>query len=233
MGADARLEELAGRYGLPAGAADRLRALLDLVAASPVSLTSVRDVDRAVEVHVADSLTGLVVDAVRTAGSLADLGPGAGFPGLVLAIARPEMRVTLVESVGRKAEFLASALAALAIPNARVVASRAEDWREGRATQDVVTARALAPLTTLVEYAAPLLTVGGSLVAWKGPAGAGEVADARAAAAATGMSSDIESVDLARGVAEARTLYVVSKVSSTPAGFPRRAGMARKRPIEA
>ena len=133
----------------------------------------------AVDVHVADSLTGLLVPAVRDADSIADLGSGAGFPGLVLAVALPAATVTLVESVGRKAAFLADAAARWSSQTSSSSPARAEEWADGRDTQAVVTARALAPLTALVEYAAPLLRHAGVLVAWKGPAGAGEDAGRR------------------------------------------------------
>ncbi len=230
-----RLEELSGLYDLPADAVDRLGRLLGLVAAAPISITSVRSADEAVEVHVADSLTGLLVPELREAGSVADLGSGGGFPGLVLAVALPGARVTLVESVSKKATFLERAARELGLRNVATSPVRAEDWAAGEGTQDVVTARALAPLATLVEYAAPLLSDEGTLVAWKGPGAASEEVDGRAAADVLGMSAP-EPFDVprpsVRGEGE-RRLYVSSKVSRTPAGYPRRAGMARKRPIRA
>ncbi len=230
-----RLDSLAEQYALPAGAADQLAVLLGLVAASPHGLTAVREPEKAVEVHVADSLAGLQIPAVAAADAIADLGSGAGFPGLVLAAALPETAVTLVESVAKKAAFLREAVAELGLSNAAVVADRAEAWDLGRGSQAVVTARALAPLTALVEYAAPLLRVGGSLVAWKGPGATEEETDGAAAALRLGMSPP-EAVPVAEGAVTGvgeRYLYVSLKLSTTPSGFPRRAGMARKRPIQA
>ena len=127
-----------------------------------------RDPDAAVDVHVADSLTAL--PQLDSATAVADIGSGAGFPGLVIAIARPDLAVDLIESVSRKCDFMRSAAADLGLQNARVVHSRAEDWagQEGRERYDAVLARAVAPLASLVEYAAPLLTAGGRLIAWKG-----------------------------------------------------------------
>lgn len=237
MGVPERLNSLAERYSLPTGAAERLALLLTLVHASPISLTTVRDPELAVDVHIADSLIGLLVPEVRAAASIADLGSGAGFPGLVLAVASPASTVTLVESVGKKAAFLTEASEKLELANVVVVAARVEDWADGCDTQAVVTARAVAPLTTLVEYAAPLLRADGLLVAWKGPAGASESADGAAAAARLGMSPpthfplqpNVHAPESTRNT----HLYVSSKVSSTPDGYPRRAGMARKRPIRA
>jgi 16S rRNA (guanine527-N7)-methyltransferase len=138
-----------------------------------------------------------------------------------------------VESVGRKCAFLAGAVGKLGLGNVEVVHARAEEWPEGIGAHDLVVARALAPLAVLVEYAAPLLEIGGALVAWKGRAESAEEADATAAAAALGMTTPeaipVQPFDRARD----RYLYLTSKVSSTPARFPRRPGMARKRPIQA
>lgn len=224
----ARLEELAAAYGVPPAGAEALERVLDLVAADDTAPTTVREPARAVDVHVADSLSGLDLDPVRTAGTIADLGAGAGFPGLALAAALPDTRVSLVESVGRKCAFLERAIAAAGLANVDVVCRRAEEWR---ATVDVVTARALAPLAVIAEYAAPLLAVGGTLVAWKGARDEREEADAAAAAEVLGL----EGREVRRVApfpdAEQRHLHVYSKVTETPSRFPRRSGMARKRPL--
>jgi 16S rRNA (guanine527-N7)-methyltransferase len=152
---------------------------------------------------------------------------------LVLAIALPDARVALVESVARKCAFLRRAAEELALGNAELVCGRAEAWPEGLGSHDLVTARALAPLSVLVEYAAPLLEIGGHLVAWKGRLEAVEAADGRAAAAALEMSEPAAiAVSPFEGAGE-RYLYLNSKVSSTPAKYPRRIGIARKRPIRA
>jgi 16S rRNA (guanine527-N7)-methyltransferase len=226
-----RIAELADRYGLPASAADRLALLLELVVEEPSSITAVRDPAQGVDVHVADSLVALEVPEVRDARRIADLGSGGGFPGLVLAIAVPDARVALVESVGRKVAFLRGAIERLELANAEAVQARAEAWPEGIGAHDLVTARALAPLAVLVEYAAPLLAIGGSLVAWKGARDHAEEADGHAAAAALGMGQlQMRPVTPFEGARD-RHLYVSSKVSSTPPGYPRRPGMARKRPI--
>jgi 16S rRNA (guanine527-N7)-methyltransferase len=228
-----RLAELARRYALPAGAAERLGVLLDLLEAEPSAITTVRDPADGVDVHIADSLVALELPEVRQARRIADLGSGGGFPGLVLAIALPDAQVALVESVGRKVAFLRGAIERLGLVNAEAIQARAEDWPAGIGAHDLVTARALAPLSVLVEYAAPLLALRGRLAAWKGARDAAEEADGRVAAQRLGMTEP-----LARSVqpfqsARARTLYLSSKVSSTPRGFPRRPGIARKRPIRA
>jgi 16S rRNA (guanine527-N7)-methyltransferase len=226
-----RLAELADRYGLRASAADRLALLLELVAAEPSSITAVRDPAQGVDVHVADSLVALELPEVRDARRIADLGSGGGFPGLVLAIVLPDARVGLVDSVGRKVAFLRGAIEQLGLANAEAIQARAEAWPEGIGEHDLVTARAVAPLAVLVEYAAPLLATGGSLVAWKGARDRAEEADGAAAAAALGMGElQVRPVAPFREARD-RHLYLSSKVSSTPPGYPRRPGMARKRAI--
>jgi 16S rRNA (guanine527-N7)-methyltransferase len=228
-----RLEALEARYGLPAGATERFAALLELVAAEPAAITSVREPERGVDVHVGDSLVALEVDAMRAASRVADVGAGGGFPGLVLAIAVPGARVALVESVERKCAFLRRAAAALALSNVAVVNARAEAWSAGLGVHDLVTARALARLPVVLEYAAPLLAVDGTLVAWKGRRDPAEEADAAAAAALLGMSPPAPLPVRPFAGADDRHLYVSSKVGSTPNGYPRRPGMARKRPLRA
>jgi 16S rRNA (guanine527-N7)-methyltransferase len=229
----ARLDELASRYGLPSAAPGQLATLLELVAAEPSAITSIRSPTEGVDIHVADSLVALDVPAVRSAHRIADLGSGGGFPGLVLAVALPGAHVALVESVTRKCAFLARATEALGLSNVAVVAARAEAWPAGLGGHDLVTVRALAPLTVLVEYAAPLLKVGGHLAAWKGRVEATEAADGAAAAEALGMSEPVAVPVVPFAGARGRSLYVNSKVRATPAGYPRRPGIARKRPIEA
>jgi 16S rRNA (guanine527-N7)-methyltransferase len=232
---DARafLDDLAARLALPTGAAASLDALLKVVATDEEAPTTVTAPVEAARVHVQDSLDGLQAAAVREAAAIADLGAGAGFPGLVLAVALPRAHVTLVESAGRKCAFMRRAAEAAGISNADVVHARAEEWVQGLAAQDVVTARALAPLTTLVEYAAPLLRVGGTLVAWKGRRDPAEEADGAAAADETGLSeAEIVRIPPREG-ADERHLYLYSKVRDTPDRYPRRPGIARKRPIQA
>jgi 16S rRNA (guanine527-N7)-methyltransferase len=228
-----RLIALAERYALPPTAPGRLETLLDLVAAAPVSITAVRDPADGVDVHVADSLIALDLEPARAAGRVADLGSGGGFPGLVLAVARPEARFALVESVQRKCTFLERAAGAVGLANVEVVHARAEEWRDGLAANDLVTVRAVAPLPVLVEYAAPLLAVGGALVAWKGRRDLAEEADGVAAARALAMEPPVARRVEPFDTAGERHLYVSLKVGSTPNGYPRRPGMARKRPIGA
>ena len=225
-----RLAELGERWGLDGRQLRTISDLLDLLAADQHAPSTVRG-SAAVDVHIADSLSALALEPVRQAESVADLGSGAGFPGVVLAVALPRARVALVESAARKCEFLERLVSTLEIVNARVVNARAEAWPQGLGAQDLVVARALAPLAVLCEYAAPLLGPGGTLVAWKGEVGAAEAESAERAAEILGLQSEgaVRSAPYAGSVAH--HLHVFRKVAPTPAGYPRRPGVARKRPL--
>src|ERR1035437_10176292 len=141
-GAPPRLEELTRKYGLTARQRDQLARLLSILERDERAPTAVRSHEQAVDVHIADSLVALEVEVVRSAATIADLGAGAGFPGLALAIALSASDLRLVESQRRKCEFLRGVLAEVGVENARVVCERAEEWGEGEGQHDVVTARA-------------------------------------------------------------------------------------------
>jgi 16S rRNA (guanine527-N7)-methyltransferase len=166
---------LCRRFGLSAGSDEQIRLLLEALAAEADPHTSVSRPAQALDVHVADSLSGLEAgDALTSARRIADVGAGAGFPGLALAIALPGAEVDLIESTGRKAAMISRLAQAARLENARAVHARAEEWAAtppaaggGAEAYDGVVARAVAALPVLVEYAAPLLRVGGALVEWK------------------------------------------------------------------
>ena len=228
--AEAGVERLLLAHALPSALAERLQRLLDLLASSDAP-TAVHDPQRALDVHLADALAGLAVSELREARRIADIGSGAGLPGLPLALALPDARVLLVESQRRKCAFLDGAVAALGLTNAEVVCARVEEL--GDRDFDAVTARALAALPVLCEYAAPLLVEGGVLVAWKGAVDTAEEADGVAAAAALGLQPEaVLPVEPYAG-SERRTLHVLRKIAPTPPGYPRRPGMAVKRPLRA
>jgi 16S rRNA (guanine527-N7)-methyltransferase len=230
--ADAAVSALLRRHRVSTDAAEALSVLLDLLG-RPEAPTSVHDAERVIDVHIADSLAGLEIVELRTAGLIADLGAGAGLPGLVLAAVLPDTRVVLVEAATRKCDFLRSAIAAMGLENAEVVWARAEEWSDGIGRCDVVCARALAALPVLAEYAAPLLRERGVLVAWKGAVSDDEAADADAAAAHLGLATDEVRPVVPFPGSGRRTLHVLRKVSPTPARYPRRPGMATKRPLSA
>jgi 16S rRNA (guanine527-N7)-methyltransferase len=227
------LAELGSRYSLDSSAVEQLDRLLDALADEVDPPTTVRDPRAAVDQHIADSLSGLEVEALRSAQRIADLGSGAGFPGLPLAIALSEASLDLVESTRRKCDVIERLAAAAGVRNARAVPLRAEELAagEGRGAYDVVTARALAPLVVLVEYGAPLLREGGVLVAWKGSPDPGEELAGDAAAEIVGLRRDaVRNVRPFEGTLNLN-LYVYSKVRSTPNRFPRRPGAGAKRPL--
>jgi 16S rRNA (guanine527-N7)-methyltransferase len=229
------LDAISAAHGLPDGAAEQLGALLGALAAEPDPHTTVSDPDRAVDMHIRDSLSALEFDQVRTATAIADIGAGPGFPGLPLAVALPLARVDLIESAARKCAVIDRLANAAGLANPRSVHARVEDWARGdaRESYDLATARAVAPLAVLLEYAAPLLAVGGTFIAWKGARDMGEESAAVTAAAELGLepleSRQVTPYPGARGL----HLHLYSKVRETPARFPRRAGMAAKRPLVA
>jgi 16S rRNA (guanine527-N7)-methyltransferase len=228
-----RLAALRERFDLPEEAVPALKALLELIATDAFAPTTITEPGTAVDAHVADALVALELDEVRSAVRIADLGSGAGFPGLVLAAALPQARVALVESSTKKCAFLSGAAEAMGLANVEAVPARAEEWEAGMGACDLVTARAVAPLNVLVEYAAPLLAPGGALVAWKGRRDAREEADGDAAAAATGLAPAVVRAVRPWDGAEHLHLHLYLKVGSTPNRYPRRPGMASKRPIRA
>ncbi len=209
----------------------KLETVLELLAEERASVSSVVD-ERAWRVHVADSLTGLEVPGLREAERIADVGAGAGFPGLALAVALPSAQVDLIESVGRKCEFMRRAAETAGIVNASVLNTRSEDWaaREGREAYDVVTARAVGRLSTLAELASPLLKPNGALIAWKGRRDDGEERQLESAAEALAMRPEAILDVGDRAGSEHRHLHVARKIGPTPGNLPRKPGIAKKRP---
>jgi len=212
--------------------------LLEALAAEPDPHTTVSAPAEALDAHVADSLSGLAVGDLGRARRIADVGAGTGFPGLALAIALPRAGVDLIESAGRKAAVIGRLAQAAELSNARAVTARAEDWGRtpaalggGGEAYDAVVARAVAALPVLVEYAAPLLRERGVLIAWKGARASDEEGAGAAAAAAVGLAPEgVLRVEPFEGARD-RHLHVFRKIAPTPERFPRRAGMAVKRPL--
>jgi 16S rRNA (guanine527-N7)-methyltransferase len=225
------LEALGGRYRLSQDQLAQLHAILLELQSDEQAPTTVTEIDEAIDVHLADSLTALEIGEVAQAGRIADIGSGAGFPGLALAIALPDAEVSLVESQGRKCQYLERTCVAARVENANVVSARVEEWREGVARNDVVLARALAPQPVVLEYAAPLLSPGGLLVDWRGRRNTEGEAAAHHAAGLLGMRlREVRRTEPYEGALH-HHLHVYEKVAGTPARFPRRVGVARKRPL--
>jgi 16S rRNA (guanine527-N7)-methyltransferase len=191
----------------------RLERWLDELLETP-GLTAIAERDEAHRVHVKGSLAALP-HVARFEGPIVDVGSGGGSPGLPLAAALPDREVTLLEANARKAAFLERMAAGF--PNVRVIRGRAEEQEID--TYGVAVARALAPPPVALEWCLPLVRMGGGAVLYAGPT-ADPDAVARAAA------------KLGGGVPEvAAGVIVIPKIAPTPPGFPRRPGMARKRPL--
>jgi len=210
---------------------EKLQIVLDLLAQERASVSSVVD-QRAWQVHVEDSLTGLEVPELRAATRIADIGAGAGFPGLVLAVALPKAHIDLIESVGRKCDFIRRAAEAAEIPNTTALNARSEDIAKTKArdSYDAVTARAVGRLSTLAELASPLLKPNGFLIAWKGKRDPEEEQQLLNASDSLAMHPE-QVLDVGdRAGSKHRHLHIVRKTGPTPANLPRNPGIAKKRP---
>jgi 16S rRNA (guanine527-N7)-methyltransferase len=200
-----------------------------------VNLTSIVDYEGVQVKHFLDSLSCLqVLDALSPDAKCIDIGAGAGFPGLPLKIARPPMRLTLLESVRKKVAFLEQVVDELGLRGVEVVRERAEDLGRQpthRERHDVAVSRAVGHLATLVEYGLPLLRMGGILVAQKGAQIEKEVESALPAIELVGgRLREVQPVSLP-GLSHPRHLVVVEKAGPTPHKYPRRPGMPGKRPL--
>ena len=248
------LDRLTTAFALDASQADALDRYLDLLLGwRKANVTAVRTRDEAIDRLLGDSLAMLDVAELEGAGARwLDLGAGAGIPGIPLAVARPEAHVTLLDSVSKKCVFLKAALAATGLSaRADVVCARSEvlaargearpgagaqphdeaDAGGGREAFDVVLARAVASLATVVELAAPLLASGGVLLAVKTAEGAAQEGPAGdTAAARCGLSHGVVT-PLPRSPLQGSVCAVYAKRAPAPDWLPRRAGLAARRPL--
>jgi 16S rRNA (guanine527-N7)-methyltransferase len=209
-----------------------LEALAELLADPRAPIAS-STVPRAREVHIADSLIGLEFEPLRSADRVADLGSGAGLPGLVLAASRPEARFDLIEALSRRCDFLREAIGRMELENAAVVCQRSEDWArgEGWESYDAVTARAVGRLAVLAELASPLLLDGGFLIAWRGARSEQQEVELRRAAPCLAMEPVEVRPVTPYPESRVRHIHLLRKNGPTPIGLPRRPGMAAKRPF--
>jgi 16S rRNA (guanine527-N7)-methyltransferase len=220
---------------LPPGfgeACERFVALL-LAANARLNLTRIVEPEAVARLHLLDAVAALpLVDRLSPDRAL-DLGTGGGVPGLVLAIARPDVRWTLVDSVGKKVDALREIVVTLGLRNVQPLAGRAELL--GRATahreaHDLVTARACASLPVLAEYALPLLRRGGTLLAWKGRLSDDELRAGAAAAAELGGDGP-ETAATGLSVLGDHRFILVRKERPTPVRYPRRPGDPAREPL--
>lgn len=196
-----------------------------------VNLTAITDPEGIEDKHFADSL--LLANLPETAGKLVDVGTGAGFPGVVAKIFKPELQLTLMEPTGKRVEFLKYVCAQLGLSGVEFAKERAEEaarkvWRE---QFDVATARGVAALPMLSEYCLPLVKVGGVFLAMKGPGAAEELAESGAALEKLGgKGSGVAEFHLPGG--DVRNIIRIKKISQTPPVYPRNGGKIAKSPLK-
>jgi 16S rRNA (guanine527-N7)-methyltransferase len=207
------------------------------------NLTAITDPDEIDGKHFLDSLSCLAalprIDRRPAARWLeeplraVDVGAGAGFPGLPLKIVWPELRLTLLEATGKKCRFLEHVVAGLGLEHVTVVNARAEDFGQGagREAFDLALARAVTRLPALLEYALPLLRVGGWLIAQKGRDPGDELVTARVALETLGGSFHDSMPVSVPGLDAERNLVIIAKAAPTPAAYPRQAGTPKRQPI--
>jgi 16S rRNA (guanine527-N7)-methyltransferase len=198
------------------------------------NLTAVRDVEGVRTKHFLDSLTCTQAWRENPPAHLIDVGTGAGFPGIPLKIIMPAMQLTLVESVGKKADFCRLVVQELGLEKVQVMQTRAEEIGQmvaHREQYDWAVARAVANLPVLVEYLLPLVRVGGGVLAQKGGGGPAEAQQAeRAIKLLGGRLRQLKPVVLP-GIVEERFLIIIDKIAGTPPQYPRRVGLATKKPL--
>lgn len=196
-----------------------------------MDLTNVPESDMPIR-HYADSLLPLSLGLFKKGASLIDVGTGAGFPGVPLAIARPDIKVTLLESMQKRCAFLEEAIATLGLNNARVVNGRAEDLARQpqlRERFDLALARAVAALPTLLEYLLPFVKPGGQALCWKGPALQEELTQGEAAARLLGGKlGPCHTLPIPE---RTHLIQVIDKIAVTPKKYPRKTGLPGKMPL--
>jgi len=202
-----------------------------------VNLTAITDFEQIVTKHFIDSLAPMYTGIFKTkniSGKIADIGTGAGFPGIPLKIMNPGLDLTLVDSLNKRIDFLNAVIAELGLKKIRAVHARAEDFgrdENNREKYGLCVSRAVADLAVLSEYCIPLLSKGGVFISYKGGDAHKEVLGAERAVKVLGGRILAEKEFVITGTDYKRTLVVVNKVDHTPKKFPRKAGMPKKSPI--
>ena len=198
------------------------------------NLTAIREKDTILIKHFLDSLSCLAVIPESKSFCLIDVGTGAGFPGIPIKIALPNIRLTLVDSVGKKVNFCQHIIDTLALENTKVIQARAEELGQSadhRETYDWAVARAVSKLSTLSEYLLPLIKVGGTMLAQKGESGPFESHNAEKAIQLLGGHLRQLHQIMLPGVVEERYLILIDKIATTPPQYPRRTGQPSRNPL--
>jgi 16S rRNA (guanine527-N7)-methyltransferase len=225
-----------GLSGLDEETVGRLALLMEFLIEQnrTTNLTAIRDPDSIALLHFADSLAPLgLVPGMRDARHAADLGSGAGFPALPLAIAMPGCRWHAVESIAKKSRFTEEAARRIPVPNLTAVCARAETYAHGAAREslDIVTSRAVGPLASLCELGVPLLREGGALLLYKTAASREEADAARNAIALLGAGLAAEHVYRLPGDQQDRILFEIRRTGPVPDKYPRSGAIPFKRPL--
>ena len=200
-----------------------------------INLTAITEDEEVVKKHFIDCIKAFKRDEFKKAETMIDVGTGAGFPGLPIAIMRPELKVTLLDSLNKRINFLNTVVNELGLKNVTTIHSRAEDGarnKELREKFDIATSRAVANMSVLSEFCLPYVKVGGNFIALKGPAVDQEIEESRNAIGTLGGKLvDIYEVNIEE--TELRhNLVVVEKVKACDKIYPRKAGTITKKPIK-
>ena len=217
---------------VPEGAVEKLRAYYSLLEAKNqvMNLTAIRGEEDTARLHFLDC-AGVLRALPEGCETLVDIGSGAGFPGLVLKILRPELRVTLLDSLQKRVTFQQETAAALGLEGIECRAGRAEEQKDMRGAYDAVTSRAVARLSVLAELCLPMVRTGGVFIAMKGPEPEEEAAEARRAFALLGGGeARIEKYTIP-GTDTVHSLVMVKKERPTPGAYPRRFAAIKKSPL--
>lgn len=198
------------------------------------NLTAITEPAEVAIKHFYDSLTCLMAVDIPRDALVVDVGTGAGFPGLPMKIGRPDFQLTLLDSLGKRVEFLKRVVTSLGLEGVKVINERAEDYgrsTEGREKHDLAISRAVADLRVLAELCLPLVRVGGIMVAMKGPNVSKEVEGTKTAIELLGGGEiQIVKIELPNQ-ADRRSIVIIKKNELTPEKYPRRAGIPVKRPL--
>ena len=200
-----------------------------------INLTAITEDEEVIKKHFIDCIKAFKSKAVRNAKTVIDVGTGAGFPGLPIAIMNPDISVTLLDSLNKRINFLNTVIKELGLKNVKTIHSRAEDGGKDKGLRekfDIATSRAVANMTVLSEFCLPFVKVGGNFIALKGPLVEEELNSSKNAIATLGGKlQDVIKIDI-EGTELKHNIVVVNKIKACPMSFPRKAGIVTKKPLK-